>query len=112
MTIDVEDEDKMYKPLLTDIYVEMLTDEDDFEIDTGWCDKLQGVEQEDPILRNKRKLEARERPGTSREEQVDECSCHRLTIVMTTKEATIFDHVHVVIDSTPVEERDYVLIIT
>ena len=40
-------------------------DEDDFEIDTWSRDGLRDVEQDDPALRDKEKLEARERPGTS-----------------------------------------------
>ena len=40
-------------------------DEDVFEIDLGSRDGLQGVEQEDPALRDKGKLEAQEGPGTS-----------------------------------------------
>ena len=79
-----------------------LKDENNFKIDMESRDGLQDVEQEDPVLKDKRKLEARERPGTSGEEQVDGCSCHKRTIVTTTKEAAIFDRGHVVIDSTPV----------
>ena len=83
-------------------------DKDDFEIDMGSCDGLQGIEQEDPTLRNERKLEAWERPETSGKEQVDRHSCHERTVVTTTKEAVVFDCGHMVIDSTPVSERDYV----
>ena len=49
-------------------------DKGDFEIDAGSQDGLQGIEQEDPALRNKWKLVALERAGTSGEEQVDGCS--------------------------------------
>ena len=112
MTNDVGDGGIMYKPLLDDIDVEMLTDENHFEIDTGSCDWLQGIDQEDPVLKDERKLEAREGPGTLGEKQVDGCSCHKQTIVTTTKEAAIFYLGHVVIDFTPVGERDYVLVIT
>ena len=48
----------MFKPLLDDIAVETLMDEDDFEIDRGSRDGLQGVEQEGPALINEGKLEA------------------------------------------------------
>ena len=54
MTYNVGDKDIMYAPLLDDIDVETLMDEDDFESDTGSCDRLQGVEQEDPALKDKR----------------------------------------------------------
>ena len=107
MTDDVGDENIMCEPLLY-MYVETLMDEDDFEIDTGSCDGLQSVEQEDPPLRNERKLEAWERPRTSGEKQVDGRLLHEWTVVMATKEAALFDHGHVGIDSTPVEKLDYV----
>ena len=72
MTDDVGDEDIMYKLLLDNMAMETLMDEDNFEIDMGSRDRLQGVlQQEDPALRNERKLEAWERPGTSGKEQVD-----------------------------------------
>ena len=45
--------------------------EDNFEIDIGSRDGLQGVKQEDSILKDKGKLAAQERPGTSGEEEVD-----------------------------------------
>ena len=35
---------------------------DDFEIDTGLRDELQGVKQEDPVLKDEGKLAAQERP--------------------------------------------------
>ena len=41
---DVGDEDILYKPLLNDIDVETLMNEDYFEIDTGSQDGLQGIE--------------------------------------------------------------------
>ena len=53
------DEDIMYKPLLDDIHVEAETfimNEDDFEIDMGSWDGLQGVKQENPVLKDKEKL--------------------------------------------------------
>ena len=75
------DEDIMYEPLLDDIDVEMLMNEDDFEIDTGSQDGLQGVKQEDPVLKDEGMVEARERPGTSGEEQVDIRSCDERTVV-------------------------------
>ena len=71
MPDDVGNEDILYEPFLGDIDVETLMDEDDFEIDMESRDLIQGVEQEDPALRDKRKLEAQERPGSSGEEQVD-----------------------------------------
>ena len=37
--------------------------EDDFEIDTGSQDGLQGIKQEDPILKDAGTLVAGERPG-------------------------------------------------
>lgn len=49
----------MYEPLLHVIGVEMLADEDDFEIDTGLRDGLQGLKQGDPVLGGERKLKAR-----------------------------------------------------
>ena len=73
--------------------------EDDFEIDTVLCDELQGVKQEDPVLKDGGKLVAKERPGTSGEEQVDRHSLHKQTVVMTTKEAAILDCGHMVMDS-------------
>ena len=62
-------------------------------------DKLQGVKQEDPDLKDEEKLAAQERPGTSWEEQVDERSRNKQTVITTTKEAAILDSGHVVIDS-------------
>ena len=50
----------MYEPLLDNTYVETLMDEDDFEIDTGSRDRLQGIKQEDPTLRDDRKLATRD----------------------------------------------------
>ena len=66
----------MYEPLLDNIDTEMLINEDNFEVDTGSRDRLQGVKQEDPVLKDKRKLAAQEKPGTSGEEQVDGRSRH------------------------------------
>ena len=40
------DEDIMYKPLLDDINADTLMNEDDFEIDMGSRNGLQGVKQE------------------------------------------------------------------
>ena len=102
MTDDVGDEELMYEPLLDNIGEETLMNEDNFEIDTGSCNRLQGLKQEDLTLKDGRNLEAWERPGTSGEEQVDERSRHERAIVRTTKEATVFDCNHVVIDSTSV----------
>ena len=65
------DEDIMYELLLDDIDVETLMHEDDFGIETGSRDRLQGVEQEDSSLGDEGKLEARERLGTLGEERVD-----------------------------------------
>ena len=90
------DEEIMYEPLL---YRCGDVKDDDFEIDTGSHDKLQGIKQEDPVRKNEGKLAAQERPGTSGEEQVDGRSPHKQTVVTTTKEAAIFDCGHVVIDS-------------
>ena len=73
--------------------------EDDFEIDTGLCDELQGVKQDDPVLKDEGKLAAQERLGTSGEEKVDGRSCHKRTVVTTKKEAAILDCGHVEIDS-------------
>ena len=98
---DVGDEDIMYEPLLDDIAAETLMNEADFQIYTGSWDGLQGVKQEDFILKDEGKLAAREKPGTSGEEQqVDGSSRHKRTVVTTTKEATIFECGHMVIDST------------
>ena len=55
---DAGEEDIMFKPLLDDINVEMLMDEDDFEIDRGSRDGLQGIEQGGHALINEGKLEA------------------------------------------------------
>ena len=54
------------EPLLDDIDVGTLMNEDDFEIETMSQDGLQGVKQKDPDLRNKGKLVARERQGPQR----------------------------------------------
>ena len=96
----------MYEPLLDDINVETLMD-DNFETNTKSCDWLQGLEQEDPTLRDERKLEAQERPGTSEEEQEDGHLCHKRFIITITIESSVFDRSHLVIDSVPVEEREY-----
>ena len=89
------DEDIMYKSLLDYIEAETLMNEDDFEIDTGSRDGLQGVKQEDPVLKVEGKLAAWEKPGTSGEDQVDgrlhyeqtvvcnESSCHTSSTVAT-----------------------------
>ena len=55
--------------------------------------------QEDPVLKDEGKLASQERLGTSGEEQVDERSHHKQTVVTTMKEAAILDCGHVVIDS-------------
>ena len=60
---------------------------------------MQGVKQEDPVLKNEGNLAAQERPRTSGEEQVDGHSRHKQTVVTTTKKAPILDRGHVVIDS-------------
>ena len=75
----MEDEggDEMYEPLLDDIDVETLMEEDDLEIETGSRDELQGMQQEHPALRDQGKLAARERPGVSGEAQVDGHSRHK-----------------------------------
>ena len=78
----MEDEDKVYEPLLGDIGVETLM-EDDLEIETGSRDELRGVQQEHPALRDLGKLTARERPGTSGEVQMAGRLRHKRTIVMT-----------------------------
>ena len=80
--------------------METSRNEDNFEIDTGSRDGLQGIEQ-DLVLINGGKLAAWERPGTSGEEQVDGCSCHEQTVVTTAKEVA-FNCGNVVIDSAPV----------
>ena len=43
---------------------------DNFEIDMESQDGLQGVKQEDSVLKDEGKLAAQERPGTSGEQQV------------------------------------------
>ena len=79
---DVGDKDKMYELLLDDIDAETLMNEDDFEIDTGSRDVVQGVKQEDPVLKDEEKLAARERQGPhTGEEQVDGRSRHKQTVV-------------------------------
>ena len=65
---DMGDEDIMYEPLLDDM---RKLNEDDFEIDTGLRDWLQGVKHEDSILKDEGKLAAWKRPGTSGEKQVN-----------------------------------------
>ena len=60
---------------------ETLASEGDFEIDTELWDMLQGVKQEDCVLKDKEKLDARERPGTLGEEQVGARSRHKRTVV-------------------------------
>ena len=77
----------MYEQLLDNINEATLIDEDNFETNTESQDRLQGIEQEDPTLRNKRKLEAQVHvgTGTSGEEQVDGLSRHERTVVPTTK---------------------------
>ena len=59
--------------LLNDIHVdvETLMDKADFEIDMQSLERLQGLQQQDQTLRDKEKLEAREKPGISEKEQVD-----------------------------------------
>ena len=81
------------------VLAKVTSNEDDFEIDTGLRDGMEGVKQEDPVQKDEGKLAARERPGTLGEKQVDGCFCHERTVVATTKEATIFNCGHVVIDS-------------
>ena len=48
----MEDEDEMYEPLLNDIDMETLIEEDDLEIETGSRDEPRGVQQEHPALRD------------------------------------------------------------
>ena len=62
------DEDIMHGPLLGDVDAETLMIEDNFEIDTGLRDRLHGVKQEDPVLKDKGKLAAQERLVISGEE--------------------------------------------
>ena len=57
------DEDIMYKPLLDNVDVETLINESDFKIDTGSLDRLQGIEQENPVVKDEGKLAAQGRPG-------------------------------------------------
>ena len=63
----VRDQDFMYEPLLYDVDMEMLVEENDHEIEnkTGSQDELQGVEQEDPALKDRGKSAAWETPGGS-----------------------------------------------
>ena len=63
----MRDQDFMYEPLLYDVDMEMLVEENDHEIEnkTGSQDELQGVEQEDPALNDRGKLAAWETPGGS-----------------------------------------------
>ena len=68
--------------------------EDDFEIDAGSRDRLQGILEKDPVLKEEVKLAARERPGTSETEQVDGRSRHERPVVTTMKEAAIFNSGH------------------
>ena len=78
---DVGDEDIMYQSLLDDIDAEMLMNEGYFEIDTESQDGLQGVKQEDPVLKDEGTVEAWERPGTSGEGQADRRSRDDQTVV-------------------------------
>ena len=48
----------MYEPFLDDIARCRDVNEDDFEIDTGWCNELQGLAQEDSVLKDKGQLAA------------------------------------------------------
>ena len=79
----MEDEDKMYEPLLDDIHVETLMEEGNLEIETGSQDELQGMQQEHPALRDQGKLVAWKTTGTSGEAQVDGCLHHERTVVKT-----------------------------
>ena len=87
MTHDMGDEDMMhkYELLLDNTDEAKLLDENNFEINTESQDRLQGTEQEDPTLRNKRKLEAQVGTRTSGEEQVDGLSPYQRTVVPTNK---------------------------
>ena len=79
-------EDEIYHPLLEDIDVETLMEDDrlEIDIDTRSQNELLGVEQEDPALRHQGNLVARERLGTSGVVQEDGCSCHNCTVVANT----------------------------
>ena len=94
------EEEIKYEPLLDNIDTETLMKDDDFEIDTGSRDGLHGVKLEDPVLKDKGNLAARERPWTSVKKQIDGRSRHeRTSTIATKKEAAIFDSGHMVIDS-------------
>ena len=74
-------------------------DRDDFKTIMGSRDGLQGVEREDPALRNERKLKPQDESRFSGEAQVDGRSRHERTVVTTTKETAVFDCGHVVFHS-------------
>ena len=78
---NVGNKDIVYEPLLDNMDAETLMNEGNFEIDMGSSEGLQGVKQDDPILKYERKLAAQERPGTSEKEQVDGRSRHEQTVV-------------------------------
>ena len=65
---DVRDKEFMYEPLLDNVDMETLMDEDNHEINakTGSRDEPQGVEEE-ALPKRQGKLAAREKPGTPRE---------------------------------------------
>ena len=81
----VGDDDILYERLLHDMDVETLMNEDDFEIDTGSCDGLQGVKQEDPVLKDQGKLAARKNHGPQGK-QIDGRSRHEQTFVIRQRE--------------------------
>ena len=57
-----EDEDEMYEPLLGDVDVETLMEEDDLKIETGSRNELPVVQQEHPALTDQGKLAAQVKP--------------------------------------------------
>ena len=99
---DVGDKDIMYEPLLDDIDVETLMTEDDLKIDMGAQDGLQAggshPERRGEVGSRGKTSDLRGRGG-------------RWTLAPQAKrcyKAVTFDCNHIVIDSAPVGERDYV----
>ena len=78
-----DEDDDIYEPLLDDLDVETLMEEDDLKIETKSRDQLRGVEQEDPVQRCQEMLATRERPGTLGIERKNGRSRQKRTMVTT-----------------------------
>ena len=62
--MEAKDEDEMYEPLLDNIDVDTLMEEDDLEIEKGSRDELRGMQQEHFARRDQGPLEKRRRTNT------------------------------------------------